>query len=405
MSDEPQNLEAPAAPPRRTSALSVVLTVVALVAIVATLAGIKGSQIGMLIGMGKQMEKDGPPPESVRTQVAKADAWETTVPSVGNVVTVRGVAVSNDVPGVVKALYFDSGKVVKQGELLAVLDSSVEQAQLASAKSRVQLAQVTYDRSQALAKTSSIPQAQLDADEAQLRTTKTDIAAIEAQIAKKSIRAPFAGKLGIRTANLGQYLAPGTPLTVLESQGSGAVDFSIPQKRLPELALGLPVRITLPGGPPIVATVSAVEPTVDAASRSIKVRATFTSDAKTEALLRPGMFVNVAVVLPTKVNVVVVPRTAVVSAPYGDSVFAVEDKKPEETGLRQTSDGKPVRMARQRFVKLGEARGDFVAVLNGLAAGTEVVSSGAFKLQNNAPVYLTTATEPSPEENPHPVER
>ena len=380
------------------------LTILGILGVVGSLTAVKGSQIAMLIGFGKQAEKDGAPPEAVASAVADEQAWEGSLTAVGSVASAKGVALAADAAGVVTRISFESGATVKQGQVLVELDANVERAQLASAIARKDLALTTIARTRALAAKGAISQAQLDADEAQLRTATTDVEGLQAQIAKKTIRAPFAGKLGIRSVNLGQYLQPGTPVTVLETIDAVHIDFTLPQQRLSQVAVGQPVRISIDGatGETIEVTIAAVDPTVDATTRTVKLRADASS--KVEGL-RPGMFVRVAVVLPEKSKSVVVPATAVVHAPYGNSVFVVEDRKPDTPGAEKTPDGKPVKIARQQFVRVGDARGDFVAVLEGVKPGEEVVVAGAFKLRNKAPVFVDNTKQPTPKLAPEPENR
>lgn len=381
------------------------IAIVGIVVVIVTLGAVKGAQIGKLIGFGKQMEIDGPPPEAVSTAVADEQDWEGTLTSVGSVASAKGVALAADVPGVVTRIHFESGATVKQGAVLVELDANVERAQLATAMARKQLATTTLARTRALADKGAISPAQLDADESALQTATTDIDTIQAQIAKKTIRAPFSGKLGIRSVNLGQYLQPGTPISVLETEENVKVDFSLPQQRLPEVKVGQPVRITLESsddaGAPLQGVIAAVDPTLDATTRTIKLRADVTGGDT----LRPGMFVQVAVILPEKARSVIVPVTSVVHAPYGDSVFIVEEKAADSPGLSKTPDGKPVRVARQQFVRLGNSRGDFVAVNDGVKKGQELVSAGAFKLRNNAPITVDNTKQALPQLSPRPENR
>ncbi len=381
-----------------------ILTVVGILVAIGALVAVKGSQIGMLIAFGKQAEAAGPPPEAVGTAIAEEQAWESTITAVGSVASGKGVALAADVPGVVTRISFESGATVKQGQVLVELDTNVERAQLASALARKELATSTIARTRALASKGAISQAQLDADEAALRTSTTDVEGLQAQIAKKTIRAPFAGKLGIRSVNLGQYLQPGTSVTVLETTDALHVDFSLPQEQLQRVAVGQPVRITLDGTSeaPLDGTIAAVDPTIDHTTRTIKLRADLSG--KTDAL-RPGMFVRVAVILPEKSKSVIVPATAIVHAPYGDSVFVVEPRKPDAPGAATTPDGKPVKVARQQFVRVGEARGHFAAVLEGLKPSEEIVTAGAFKLRNNAPVFIDNTKQPTPKVDPRPENR
>jgi membrane fusion protein (multidrug efflux system) len=378
-----------------------IVTVIGLLALVAGLAFIKFSQISSLITMGKQMEKSGPPPESVGSSTAQTEVWEGTLSAVGSIASVKGVALSNDAAGVVKRISFESGSVVKQGQVLVELDSSVERAQLGSAKSRRDIAQITAQRSRTLLASNVIAQAQVDADDATLRTANTELDAIQAQISRKVVRAPFAGRLGIRNVNLGQYLNPGTQLTTLEAIGAVYVDFTLPQQWLGKVSVGMPVRVTVEAANEVAAAgeITAVDPTVDSATRNLKLRA---SVVNKEDKLRPGMFAKVAVVLPERASQVIAPSTAIVHASYGDSVFVVEEKKPDAPGMRKTPDGRPVKVARQQFVRLGQSRGDFVAIIDGVTAGQELVSAGAFKLRNGSPVVVDNRVKADAQLNPRP---
>ena len=378
---------------------------IALVLVVAGgLVAIKFKQISSLIHFGEEAQKAGAPPESVASMKSEQQVWENTLDAVGSVASSKGVSVSNDSPGLVTKIHFESGQTVKPGDILVELDASVEQAQLASAVARKDLAKTTLDRTKSLSSAGVVAAAQVDNDSSQVRATAGDVAALQAQITKKTIRAPFAGKLGIRLVNLGQYLNPGTPVAVLEAVDTVFVDFTLPQQKLADVAVDMPVRITVEGveGKPIDGTIVALDPSIDQTTRTIKLRASVPNQADK---LRPGMFVNIEVVLPQKSTFVVVPATAVVHAPYGDSVFIIDDKKPDETGITKTADGKEVKMARQVFVKSGAARGDFVAVLEGVKAGDAVVSAGAFKLRNNSPIVLNDELQPKPELDPHPQNR
>ena len=367
----------------------------ALLLLVGGLVAIKGSQIGALIHMGKEMEKAGPPPETVSSAIAKEESWESTLGSVATIAPVKGVSVSNEVPGVVTAIHFDSGAQVKQGDVLVELDSNVERAQLAALESRRELAKLNAGRSRALVASDSIPKAQLDTDEALVKASGSDLSALQAQISRKVVRAPFTGKLGIRAVNLGQYLNPGTTITSLESMDSLFVDFTLPQQNLAQVPVGTKIHVTLEGdaGATIEGTVSAVDSAVDAVTRSIHVRATVPNQ---NDRLRSGMFANVQVVLPEQKTLVSVPATAVVHASYGDSVFIVEKKDV---------DGKQALFARQQFVRSGVRRGDFVAITDGVKAGQEVVTAGAFKLRNGAKVMLNNSVGATPQSDPHPENR
>ena len=374
-----------------------------LLLLVLLLGGVKGAQIGSLIGMGKAMQKMGPPPEMVGSTVAMGETWETTLSAVGSVSSLRSVNVSNEVPGIVSKIRFESGSIAREGQVLVELDAGVERAQLASAEARRDLAERTAKRSAVLAQGNVISHAQLDEVEAQLRTAHTDTAGLKAAVDRKVVRAPFKGRLGIRAVNPGQYLTPGTTITTLDAIGGTFVDFTLPQEDLALINVGLPVRVTFEGSAEKAeGTISAIEGTVDPTTRNAKIRATLPEQ---EAKPRPGMFVNVQVIQPKQQSVVAVPLTAIVHASFGDSVFVVEPKKPGSPGMDKTPDGKPVKIARQQFVRLGQTRGDFVAITKGVTAGQEVVSAGAFKLRNNSPVVVDNTVKADAGLDPHPENR
>jgi membrane fusion protein, multidrug efflux system len=373
-----------------------VIVIFGLVLLIGGLVAIKGSQIGMLIGMGEAMKKSGPPPEVVSTTVAQKQVWEASLSAVGSVVTAKGVALSNDAPGLVSRIHFESGDVVKQGAVLVELDTSVERAQLASLQAKRDLAQISVKRSTTLASSGAIAQSQVDADTSSFKSLSADASALSAQIARKVIRAPFSGKLGIRQVNLGQYLGPGTTVTTLEAEKSIFVDFSLPQQELPKLRVGMAVRALQSGSsqPLGEGVISAIDPAVDPMTRTMKVRASLPD---VEDKLRPGMFLRIEVVLPEKTEVVTVPQTAIVHASYGDSVFVGEEKPGP--------DGKPRKVARQQFVKVGVARGDFITVVDGLKPDQEVVTGGAFKLRNGIPITVNNQGAPQPSLDPRPENR
>jgi membrane fusion protein, multidrug efflux system len=391
--------------------------------VIGVLAGTKVAQISSLIRFGKAAQAAGPPPEAVGTAVAKGAEWESLLESVGSVAAGRGVTISNEVPGLVRAIRFDSGAKVRPGQVLVELDASVERAQLSSLQARRDLATVSATRTRKLEAGGASTKAQLDSDEAQLKTVSADARALEAQIEKKTIRAPFGGKLGIRSVNLGQYLNPGTPITVLESLDAVYIDFTVPQQQVARVPVGTAVRIVLPGTQPprtLAGKVAAVDPNADPLTRAVNLRASVDEkqgkdqgqqqrkdqgDKTTPGELRPGMFVNVSVVLPDRASVVFVPATAIMRAPYGNSVYIVEDRKDAEGHPVSGPDGRPAKVARQQFVRIGVTRGDFVAIDEGVAAGQEVVVLGAFKLRNGASLIVNNEIQLPSSQTPNPQNR
>jgi membrane fusion protein, multidrug efflux system len=382
---------------RRRGWVRYVVVAAGILVLIAVLGGIKAAQIGKLIGMGKEFEAMGPPPESVTTAVAGEQTWEGTLSAVASLVSAKGVAVSADAAGIVKKLHFDSGATVKNGQLLVELDTSVEHAQLASIRARRDLAQTSLQRSNTLVESGVIARSQVDADEASFKSLAAEASALSAQIAKKTIRAPFSGRLGIREVNLGQYLAPGTTIASLETSEAIFADFTLPQRELARLGVGMPVRVTKEGGGEPIAegSITAIDPSIDPVTRNVKLRASIPNAGDR---LRAGMFVRVSVVLPERSKVVAVPLTAVVHASYGDSVFFTEMKPVGEAK-------KMTKVARQAFVKLGEKRGDFVAILDGIKPGQEIVTAGGFKLRNGIPLVVNDRVKLDAKLAPHPENR
>ena len=359
-------------------------------AIIAILGFIKFQQIQAAIDAGKSFTM---PPEAVTTVVATQDQWQGTIQAVGSVEPVQGVTLSADLPGVVSRIAFQSGSNVAAGQTLVVLDSRQERAQLASAQASLALASANLDRGRKLLGNQVIAQAEFDQTEALFRQAEAHVNEIEATIQRKTIRAPFSGVAGIRQVNLGQYVNSGTPIVPLQSRNPIYVNFAVPQQSVALLHKGAAVKAHLDDGKVEIASgrITAVNPVVDSDTRNVQVQATF-QNAKGE--LRPGMYVTVQVVLGEAAAVVALPVTAINYAPYGNSVFIVEDVKGP--------DGKSYRGVRQQFVKLGAARGDQVAILDGVKPGQEVVTSGVFKLRTGAAVKVDNATVPGNNPEPKP---
>lgn len=371
------------------------LSIVGLLLVIAVLGTTKYSQISQLMSFGERMKAAGPPPETVATRVVEKQTWNDSIQGIASVVASQGVTLSNDAPGVVVRIHFDSGDSVKAGATLVELNSSVERAQLGSLRAKLKLAETALSRSRRLVETGAIASAQLDADDANYQALLADERALAAQIERKVVKAPFAGRLGIRMVNLGQYLAPGTALTVLESAKAVYADFTLSQIHLSKLEVGMPVRAFDETDTALVVTgrVTAIDPRVDTATRNVKVRATLEDP---ERKLQPGMFLRVQVEQPHSHEVAAVPASAIVHAPYGDSVFRVEARVP------QANSG-PGKVAKQQFVKLGDTRGDYVAVLDGLSFGQEIVTAGAFKLRNGIPVVVNNTVQLDNQLNPRPI--
>jgi membrane fusion protein (multidrug efflux system) len=361
----------------------IIFTIVGVLVIICILGGIKGLQIQRMIAIGSQST---PPPETVTTAVVRSVSWEGLITSVGSLEAVQGVMLTAELPGKVTRIAFEPGTKVKAGDLLLQQDISSEEAQLRAAEATVRLAKLELERSSKLLGKKAVAQAKYDSDEALYKQAMAQIDGIRATIRKKTIRAPFAGILGIRLVNLGQVINEGDPIVSLQTIDPIFVNFSLPQQQLAQVKPDLKVRVmtdALPGQT-IDGEITAISPEVDAATRNIRVQATV---ANSQELLRPGMFVNVAVVLPLREEVLAIPTTAVLYAPYGDTVFVVDSNKSEK-GVE------PVNVVRQKIVQLGEKRGDFVASLSGLDKGETVVSTGVFKLRNGQAVVVDNTLAP-----------
>ena len=365
---------------------------VLLVAVVAALVGVKGLQIGSMISAGKSFV---PPPEAVTTAQVEATRWQPLQAASGTLVAFRGVTVGSELPGAIREVSFDSGTFVRKGAVLVKLDTSTEEAQLASAKADENLARLNHERAVEVRKGQANTPADLDAADARYKQAQAAVNTLKATIEKKSIRAPFDGRIAIRQVELGQVLGAGAPVASLQSVTPIYVEFSLPQQALARLKVGQPVHVhtdTFPGAT-WNGKVSTINTEVDVATRNVKVRATVPND---DGRLRPGMFANVEVLSPEQVPVLLVPATAVIYAPYGDSVFVLDQKKG--------ADGKDQLVAQQRFVRLGERRGDLVAVETGLKAGETIVSSGAFKLRSGASVLVRNDLAPDVRADPKPAD-
>jgi membrane fusion protein (multidrug efflux system) len=366
----------------------IIFAILGLVIIIAILAGIKFLQIRAMIDQGKKFV---PPPETVTTAVVRADSWENALTAVGTLTAVQGVTVSAELSAKVVKIDFESGTTVKKGALLVSQDISSEEAQLPGAEAQVKLTKTILDRDARMLEKKIISESEYDTAVANYDQARAQVASIRATIAKKTIRAPFSGRLGIRQVNLGQILREGDPIVTLQALDPIYADFTLPQQQISLLHTGLAVRISsdsLPGVT-IEGRVKAINPLIDADTRNVKVQATL---ANGKERLRPGMFVNVAVDLPAHLQVLAIPATAVLYAPYGDSVFVVANDKEHKGG----------KTLRQQFVRLGEKRGDFVAAVSGLKVGEEIVSTGVFKLRNGQSVVIDNKLAPPFQNSPTP---
>jgi membrane fusion protein, multidrug efflux system len=359
-----------------------------------------GGVFGYKIFQGRMMKKYAsiqPPPATVTAIKAEYQPWQPQLKSVGSLRAVRGVDVTCEISGLVRSLHFKSGDEAKEGQLLVELNADADKAQLESLKAAADLAQTTYDRDKKQFEVQAVSQATLDAEDADLKSKRAQVDQQQAIVDKKTITAPFAGKLGISTVNPGQYLNPGDKIVTLQSLDSLYVDFYLPQQELSHMAIGQAVIIntdTYPGRT-FSGRITSIDPKVDPETRNFQAEALINN---TRRALLPGMFASVEVQSGAVQRYLTLPQTTVTYNPYGDTIFIVEEgaKGPGY---------KPLLTVKQSFITVGEKRGDQVAILTGLKEGEMVVTSGQLKLRNGSPVVINNTVQPSNEEAPKPVDQ
>ena len=332
--------------------------------------------------MGAAAKKMAPPPTTVTSAVVKEEDWAPRLSAVGSISAVQGAVLSTDLAGTVAQVNFESGGEAKKGDVLVKLVSSQEEADL-------ELARNDLARARDLAARKVISKAELDAAESKLKQK-------EGIVQHKEVRAPFDGQLGIRQVNVGQMIKEGQQVVQLTALNPVYVDFALPQQELAKISTGLEVRVLTDAVPgrEFKGKLTAINSMVDAVTRNVSLQGTLENP---DHALRPGMFAKVEVELPEKHKAMVVPGSAISYAPFGDSVFVIEKKTDEKTGQESQS-------IRQQFVKVGEARGDFVSITEGLKGGEIIVSTGVFKLRNGMPVTINNELAPKPQVNPKPVD-
>jgi membrane fusion protein (multidrug efflux system) len=381
---------APPDPAKRRRRRGWLLAIAALLLTVLILGGIKAAQIGAMVKAGKSFV---PPPTAVSSAEVKRDEWPTIRTGVGSIVSVQGTRLGSELPGIVVELGFESGDRVSKGDMLVKLDTSTEQAQLSGAIADRRLAEANLERLKTLQTEGIASKAELDAAVARASQAGSAIGTLRTAIAKKTIRAPFQGRVGIRQVELGQLIAPGTAVASLQSIDPMYLEFQLPQQALATVKEGQQVKVTVDvfNDKSWTGRITTINPEVDPQTRNVRIRATVPNR---DGTLTPGMFAEVEVLSGVKNEVVVIPATSVLSAPYGDSVYLIEDGKDPA--------GKPAQVVRQQFIRTGERRGDFVVVTSGLEPGQRVVSSGAFKLRNGMAVAINDALAPPASLQPTP---
>jgi membrane fusion protein (multidrug efflux system) len=369
-----------------------------LVAVGIVLAGIFGFQAFKAVMIKKFMSALSNPPQTVSTAKAVTSAWQPSVEAIGSLRAVKGADLSVEVSGIVDSISFNSGDDVEQGAPLLKLRSDDDAAKLESLEATAELNQITYDRDQKQFKLQAVSQATLDTDDANLKNAKAQAAQQQAILDKKSLRAPFAGHLGIRAVDLGQYLSAGTTIVTLQALDPVFVDFFVPQQSMDQIRLGQTVTVKIDAfkDQSFTGEISAVNPKVDPSSRNVQIRATL---GNADHKLIPGMYATVDIATGAPKNYITLPQTAITYNPYGDTVYIVDRKA-------DGADGKPQLFARQNFVTTGPTRGDQVAVLKGINDGDEVVTAGQLKLRNGSPILIDNSITPSADAAPNvPLDR
>ena len=366
-----------------------IIAIVGFVAVVFLLGAVKVAQIKELSSVSHV-----PPPTAVTTAEAQSVDWHPYISAIATLAPVEGATLSADADGIVSRILVESGSTVKAGDLLLELDTSVEVAQLAASESRASLAKINFDRNQDLWDRNATAKSEYDAADAGYKQAVADVEALKAQIAKKQVRAPFDGRVGIRQANVGQFVARGRALLPLQKLDPMYVNFAVPQRYLAAIATGqeIEVKVDAFADKKFIGSITAVNSEVDPSTRNISVQATL---ANPQDVLRAGMFVRVEVQLKGVETQIAVPATAIAYASYGNSVYVVEKIKDKE--------GKEFLGVRQQFVKLGATRGDLVVVTEGLKVGEQIVTSGVFKLRNGVPVQINNSATPGASDAPKPA--
>jgi membrane fusion protein (multidrug efflux system) len=379
----------PETKPRRRGSLTLRM-IVMLVIVLLLAGGIAFYAMHKVHGMMAGMAAMKNPPQTVSTTKVGKQSWQASLSAVGSLRAVNGTDLAFETSGIVDQLHFKSGDDVAAGTILAVLRPDDTTGKLDSLKAQESLAEITIARDQKQFAARAVAQATLDSDAANLKNLKAQVAQQQALIDERTIRAPFAGHLGIRQIDLGQYVSPGTTVVTLQSLDPIFVDFYLPQQAMQQLKVKQPVTLKIDAYPdkPFAGEITAINPKVDATNRNIEIRATIRNQ-KHELL--PGMYGDVEISSGEPTDFLTVPQTAITFNPYGNTAFVVMDKD---------SQGNPGKFVRQTFVKTGQTRGDQIQVLSGISEGDTIVTSGQTKLHNDTPVIINDKVEPASDANP-----
>jgi membrane fusion protein (multidrug efflux system) len=371
--------------------------IIMLIAVGVVFGGVFGFQIFKNAMIKKFMSAMPQPPQTVSTVTAAVQEWQPQIEAVGSLRAVNGADLAFEVSGIVKELHFKSGDDVAAGDILLTLRADDDIAKLEALKATAALSEIVHQRDQEQFKIKAVSQATLDADGANLKNAKAQVAEQQAVVDKKTLRAPFAGHLGVRVVDIGQYISAGTTVVTLQALDPIYADFFLPQQALNQIRLEQAVTIkidTYPNGD-FTGTITAINPKVDPATRNVQVRATLKNP---DRLLLPGMYASVNVAAGGKQRYITLPQTAVTYNPYGETVYVVDDKG-------QDPQGHPQLIARQIFVTAGLKRGDQVAILSGVEEGQTIVTAGQMKLRNGSTLVIDNAIRPTADANPLPIDQ
>ncbi|HTH35710.1 MAG TPA: efflux RND transporter periplasmic adaptor subunit [Xanthobacteraceae bacterium] len=366
--------------------------VIMLATVAVVFGGVFGFQMFKAAMIKKFMSQMAQPPQTVTAGKASFSAWQPKIAAVGTLRAVKGADLSLEVAGVVDQIAFSSGDDVEAGVLLLKLRSDDDLAKLQSLQATAELNEITFERDQKQLKLQAVSQATIDTDAANLKNAKAQVAQQQAILDKKTLRAPFAGHLGIRAVDLGQYLGAGTVIVTLQALDPIFMDFFVPQQAVDQVKIGeqIAVKVDAYKDQTFAGEISAINPKVDASSRNVQVRATLKN---ADHRLLPGMYATVEIPTGAPENLITLPQTAISFSPYGDTVYIVDDKGAG-------ADGKPQLVARQSFITTGATRGDQVAVLKGVGEGDLIVTSGQLKLHNGSSVLIDNTVAPTADAAP-----
>ncbi len=372
--------------------------VIMLIAVAVVFGGIFGFQIFKAAMIKKFISALSNPPQTISAAKAGVSEWQPRIEAIGSLRAVKGADLSLELSGVVEAISFNSGDDVEEGAQLLKLRTADDVARLQSLQAMAALSEITYERDQKQFKMQAVSQATIDADAANLKNAQAQVVQQQAVIEKKLLRAPFAGHLGIRAVDLGQYLAPGTVIVTLQALDPIFADFFVPQQAVDQVRLGqeVTVRVDAYKDAKFTGEISAINPKVETGSRNVLIRATLKNP---DHKLLPGMYATVDITTGSTHNYVTLPQTAITYNPYGDTVYVIVEGKDKD------AEGKPQLIARQTFIAVGPTRGDQVAVLKGVDEGDMVVTAGMIKLHNGSVVMIDNSVTPTADAAPVPVDR